>query len=102
MIGRDHLGRHKSEPVRFVGLLDGKAGAYGVVIPDAPGCAAMGKTVEDAIQNAGKALREWLALSGPAEARPVDDVLKDPDVVKRITAGSVSYTHLTLPTKRIV
>jgi predicted RNase H-like HicB family nuclease len=38
--------------MRYTVLVDGKAGAYGVVVPDLPGCHAMGKTIEAALDNA--------------------------------------------------
>lgn len=44
---------------RYLALIDGKAGAYGVVIPDLPGCTAMGKTMGEALRNAIEAARDW-------------------------------------------
>ena len=44
---------------RYVALVDGEAGAHGVVFPDLPGCAAMGKTLDEAVANAADALRGW-------------------------------------------
>jgi predicted RNase H-like HicB family nuclease len=44
---------------RYVALIDGRKGAYGVVVPDLPGCVAMGASVEAAIANAAAALRVW-------------------------------------------
>jgi predicted RNase H-like HicB family nuclease len=44
---------------RYVALIDGKAGAYGVVFPDLPGCTAMGGTMNEALRNAMDAAREW-------------------------------------------
>jgi len=41
-------------------LIDGEPGAYGVVFPELPGCIAMGDTVDEAIENAGEALRDWM------------------------------------------
>ncbi len=37
---------------RYNGLMDGTKGNYGVVIPDLPGCTAMGRTIDEAIRNA--------------------------------------------------
>ena len=34
---------------RYVVLIDGKKGAYGVTVPDLPGCTAMGRSVEEAL-----------------------------------------------------
>ena len=43
---------------RYVALLDGKAGAYGVTVPDLPGCTSGGSTTE-ALRNAVEAVRLW-------------------------------------------
>lgn len=48
-----------SAVTRYVALIDGDAGAFGVVIPDCPGCTAMGATIEEALDNAAEALRDW-------------------------------------------
>ena len=49
-----------NETLRYPALMDSREGAYGVVFPDLPGCAAMGYTVEDAIVNAEDAMRDWM------------------------------------------
>ena len=46
--------------MRYPALIDGEAGAYGVAFPDLPGCVAMGSTVDEAIENAEGALRDWI------------------------------------------
>lgn len=46
--------------MRYMVMIDDNgAGAYGVAFPDLPGCVAMGDTIEDAMADAGEALREW-------------------------------------------
>ena len=45
--------------MEYPALIDGEDGAYGVVFPDIPGVAAMGHTIEEAIRNAGDALRDY-------------------------------------------
>ena len=45
---------------RYVALIDGEPGAYGVVIPDCPGCLAMGDTLEEALDSAAEVLRDWM------------------------------------------
>ncbi|HTJ56699.1 MAG TPA: type II toxin-antitoxin system HicB family antitoxin, partial [Devosiaceae bacterium] len=47
--------------MRYVALIDGEAGGYGVQFPDAPGCTAMGETEDEALRNAAEALSEWVA-----------------------------------------
>ncbi len=44
---------------RYLALVDGKPGAYGVRIPDFPGCFGGGATVESAVEDATRALREF-------------------------------------------
>ena len=45
----------------YIGILDGKAKAWGVRIPDLPGCYGAGATAEAAIADAASAAREWIA-----------------------------------------
>ena len=57
---------------RYIALIDGEAGAYGVAFPDCPGCTAMGETVDEALSQGAEALREWMAdrVAAPAPRRP--------------------------------
>jgi predicted RNase H-like HicB family nuclease len=79
--------------MRYVALLDGHAGAYGVIVPDLPGCSSGGATIEEAVANAQEAVALWadeMASQGgevPAP-RPVEAALADPEVAAAITAGS--------------
>jgi predicted RNase H-like HicB family nuclease len=82
---------------RYVALIDGEAGAYGVVVPDLPGCTAMGTTIEEAMTNAVEAMREWAEVveeSGGtvASARPIEDVRAAPDVTEALANGAVLTT----------
>ena len=45
--------------VQYPALIDGKKGAYGVTFPDLPGIVAPGKTIDEAMLNAEKALRDY-------------------------------------------
>ena len=45
--------------IQYPALIDGKEGAYGVVFPDIPGVGAMGYTIEEAMENAESALRDY-------------------------------------------
>lgn len=47
--------------MRYIALIDGQSGAYGVVFPDLPGCTAMGASIEEALANAAEALEDWAA-----------------------------------------
>ena len=44
---------------RYVALVDGKAGAYGVTVPDLPGCTSGGSMTDEALRNAVEAVRLW-------------------------------------------
>jgi predicted RNase H-like HicB family nuclease len=37
---------------RYVALVDGRLGAFGIVVPDLPGCTSGGATVGAALRNA--------------------------------------------------
>src|SRR6266540_2486760 len=79
---------------RYVALMDGKRGGYGVVFPDLPGCTAMGKTVEEALRNASDAAREWAQAvretnNGQVpKPRPIDVVRNDPETREALAEGA--------------
>lgn len=45
--------------MKYLALVDGKDGAWGVRIPDFPGCHGGGDTIEKAVADATRALREF-------------------------------------------
>ena len=47
---------------RYPAILDGKNGAYGLVIPDIPGTNAMGATLEEVLADAEDMLPEFVEL----------------------------------------
>lgn len=56
---------------RYLALVDGKDGAWGVRIPDFPGCFGAGDTIETAVADATRALREFAAdMVADGEAIP--------------------------------
>lgn len=78
---------------RYIALLDGSAGAYGVVFPDLPGCTAMGKTMDDALGNAAEALRDWVEATeegGGKVPRPhsLEILRRDPEVRQALAEGA--------------
>ena len=78
---------------RYAALIDGADGAYGVAFPDAPGCTAMGKTMDEAIANAGRALAEWVGYAVASrlelpDVRPVDELRNDPEVIEQLADGA--------------
>jgi predicted RNase H-like HicB family nuclease len=79
---------------RYVALIDGEAGGYGVVFPDAPGCTAMGATPDEALSDAADALAEWISdeLADGRQApepRPAEVLLRDRDVMAAVKNGAV-------------
>jgi predicted RNase H-like HicB family nuclease len=79
--------------MRYTVLIDGKAGAYGVVFPDIPGCVAMGRTIEAALANAGDALRDWFELAEEygekvPSPRPLEKLRRDPEVKAALAEGA--------------
>src|ERR1700749_3331570 len=78
---------------RYVALVDGQAGAYGVVMPDLPGCSSGGATVDEALLNAQEAVSLWedemIAQSGEIPApREMEAAMRDPDIATAIGAGA--------------
>lgn len=77
---------------RYVAIVDGKRGGYGVVIPDLPGCTAMGKTMDEALANAASAAIAWAEVARADGApipqpRPLEALRADPEVRAEIEAG---------------
>jgi predicted RNase H-like HicB family nuclease len=80
--------------MRYVALVDGKHGAYGVVVPDLPGCTSMGETTDEAHRNAIEAVRLWIEdaeAEGEAVPRPrsLEALREDPDVAAALAQGAV-------------
>lgn len=78
---------------RYTALIDGEAGAYGVVFPDLPGCTAMGNTIDEAITNAVEALHDWAEVTietGNAIPAPraIEKLRADPAVVEALAEGA--------------
>ena len=44
---------------RYAVVIDGVPGAFGLWVPDMPGCTSMGTAVDELLQNAQEALRMW-------------------------------------------
>jgi predicted RNase H-like HicB family nuclease len=55
----------------YVGIVDGSADVWGVRIPDFPGCHGAGASVQDAVADATRALREFATdMFNDGEALP--------------------------------
>ena len=83
----------RNTSVRFFALIDGKAGAYGVVFPDIPGCVAMGKTIDAALANGADVLRDWFELAEEygetvPPPRSLEKLRRDPDVAAAFAEGA--------------
>ncbi|MBV8801107.1 MAG: type II toxin-antitoxin system HicB family antitoxin [Alphaproteobacteria bacterium] len=78
---------------RYVALIDGKAGAYGVVFPGLPGCTAMGTTMDEALANAAEALRDWAEATEESGTkipapRPLELLRRDAEVKRALAEGA--------------
>jgi predicted RNase H-like HicB family nuclease len=79
--------------MRYIALIDGGPGAYGVVFPDLPGCTAMADTLDQAMTSAAEALRDWIntvEISGNAipAARSAEALRTDPEVSEALADGA--------------
>ena len=78
---------------RYVALIDGKKGAYGIVVPDLPGCTAMGKTVDEALANAVDAARDWAEVArdkgwGLPKPSRIEHLRQDEEVARALAEGA--------------
>ena len=65
--------------------------AWGVHFPDLPGCTSAGSTMEEAVENAGKALRLWAEdESELPKASTLDSLRKRLDVREDLAAGGMA------------
>ena len=65
-----------SNTTRYGVLIDGRRGGYGVVFPDLPGCTAMGRTLDEALQHAMEAAGEWAQAVPAAAAAPAGGIAR--------------------------
>jgi predicted RNase H-like HicB family nuclease len=78
---------------RYIALIDGEHGAYGVVVPDLPGCTSAGVTIEQAYRNAIEAIRLWIEdaeADGEKLPRPrtLEALRADPEVTAALANGA--------------
>lgn len=79
---------------QYVGILDGSGKAYGVRLPDLPGCYGAGPTPEAAIADAMSAARDWLShretkSETAPEARTMAQILKTETIDSRLNEVAV-------------
>jgi predicted RNase H-like HicB family nuclease len=93
---------------RYVAIIDGKLGAFGVVVPDLPGCTSGGDTVDDALRNAVEAVTLWVEdarADGEKIPKPrsAEKLRADPEVAAALARGGVfAYVPLVLDAGRPV
>ena len=93
---------------RYVAIVDGKPGAFGVVIPDLPGCTSGGATVDEAIRNAVEAVTLWVEdarADGEKMPKPsaAEKLRADPEVAAALAGGGIlAYVPLVLDAGRPV
>jgi len=84
----------------YIGIIDGSAGAYGVVFPDLPGCTSMGATIDEAFRNGVEAVRLWVEDArgdGDSVPEPRDmDALRADEDVKSALAEGGSFVSVPL------
>ncbi len=78
---------------RYAVVIDGEPGAFGLWVPDMPGCTSMGATLDDVLLKAQEALRMWaedaLADGEPLPApRSFAEIAKDPEVAGALKEGA--------------
>jgi predicted RNase H-like HicB family nuclease len=99
---------YEVEMSRYVALVDGKPGTYGVVVPDLPGCTSGGATIDDALRNAVEAVTLWVADARAEgekipKARSAEKLRDDSDVAAALADGGVlAYVPLVLDAARPV
>jgi predicted RNase H-like HicB family nuclease len=79
---------------RYVALVDGHAGVYGVVVPDLPGCSSGGATVDEAVANAQEAVSLWADAmidqgGNIPPPRTIEEALADADIMAAVAQGAV-------------
>ena len=81
---------------RYYALIDGEAGAFGIVFPDLAGYTAMGDTVDAAIGNAAEALRDWVTATEARASAPapsaIETLRRDPNVARALAEGATLTT----------
>lgn len=84
---------------RYLALLDGEPGAFGIVFPDCPGCAAMGDDEADVYANAIDALGEWVGDASAGGGAPPPrslEVLRDDAYVQEALAEGAVFISIPL------
>jgi predicted RNase H-like HicB family nuclease len=78
---------------RYVALVDGKPGSYGLTVPDLPGCTSAAATIDEILRRATEAVRLWAedALAdGEKLPKPhsMEALRADPEVAAALAQGA--------------
>lgn len=98
----------KNPATRYIVVVDGKPGAYGMYVPDMPGCTSMGESFAELLANAQEALQLWArdALESNErlpKPRSIEAIRKDPEVARDLADGGVlAVIPLVVETGRAV
>jgi len=79
---------------RYVALVDGRPGAFGIVVPDLPGCTSGGATVGAALRNTAEAVSLWIEdarMDGEKIPNPrsAEKLRNDPAIAAALAQGSI-------------
>jgi len=79
--------------MRYAAIVDGSLGAYGVVVPDLPGCTSGGPTIDEALRNAAEAVKLWMEDARAEgekipKARAAKNLRDDLEVAAALAQGS--------------
>ncbi len=93
---------------RYAVLIDGEPGAFGLWVPDMPGCTSMASTLDGLLRNAQEALRLWAEdAAADGEALPMprgfDEIAREPEVAEALKNGAaLAIVPLLIETGRAV
>ena len=78
---------------RYVALVDGKPGSYGLTVPDLPGCTSAAATTDEVLHRATEAVRLWAedALADGEKLpkpRSIEALRADPEVAEALAKGA--------------
>ena len=79
---------------RYIALVDGRSGSYGLTVPDLPGCTSAAATIDTVLRKATEAERLWAedALADGErlpKPRSIEAIRADPEVAAALAHGAV-------------
>src|SRR5260370_35061106 len=90
---------------RYVALVDGKPGSYGLTVPDLPGCTSAAATTDEVLRRATQAVRLWAedALADGEKLlkpRSIEALRADPEVAALAKGAALAIVPLVLDAGR--